>query len=221
MGTINPCNNTSGNDNLRKTTKADYDFPQGIIIKDNTKIKLYCTRDMYVLVNDIRRKCAPKSPILIPNAEEFKIATEDGKHMLEGHTLAQKWAETENVYKSETLMTLDNDISKIPLENQNVGYVGSFFELSDGRPHHRNLSILGTSIGLTLLTITGALVCWCNPTCIRRMCPDCPQKRNDQEVRARMVNNILNQISEGINSVPLEAKRGATNQPPTPPTLEV
>ena len=119
-------------------------------------------------------------------------------------------------------MTLDNDISQMPPENQNVGYLNSIFELSDGRPHHRNLAITGTSIALTILTVIGALICWCkDPTCLRRMCSGCPQKRNDQEVRARMVNNILNQISEGMNSVPLETSRDTTNQPPTPPILEV
>ena len=59
MGTRNFCNNTFGNDDLRKTTEADYDFPKGIIMTDNTQIKLYCTRDMYILVNDIKRTCAP------------------------------------------------------------------------------------------------------------------------------------------------------------------
>ena len=186
-------------------------------MKDNNQIQLYCTRDMYIWVNDIKRTCAPNLPITIPNAEEFKIETEDRKHRLEGHNLAQKWPDNENVYKSE-IMTLGNDISKIPIESQSVDYVGSFFELDDGNPHKRNISILGTSIGLTLLTITGALVCWCRPTCIRRMCPVCPQTRNNQETRARMMNNILNQISEEI-SMPLEGIRATTNRPPTPPTL--
>ena len=219
---LNFCNTPFENDKLRMTSMADHDFPHGIILKDNTQIKLYCTLELYVLVNDIRRRCAPKSPILVPNATEFKIATVDGAHMIEAHTLAQTWAETENVYNSETFMTLDNDISQMPPENQNVGYLNSIFELSDGRPHHRNLAITGTSIALTILTVIGALICWCkDPTCLRRMCSGCPQKRNDQEVRARMVNNILNQISEGMNSVPLETSRDTTNQPPTPPILEV
>ena len=217
MGNRNFCNNTFRNDDLRETIETDYDFPQGIIMKDNNQIQLYCTRDMYIWVNDIKRTCAPNLPITIPNAEEFKIETEDRKHRLEGHNLAQKWTDNENVYKSE-IMTLGNDISKIPIESQSVDYVGSFFELADGNPHKRNISILGTSIGLTLLTITGALVCWCRPTCISRICPVCPQTRNNQETRARMMNNILNQISEEI-SMPLEGIRATTNRPPTPPTL--
>ena len=178
---------------------------------------------MYVLVNDIKRKCAPNSPILVPNATEFKIATVDGAHMIEAHTLAQTWAETENVYNSETFMALDNDITQMPPENQNVGYLDSIFELSDGRPHKRNLAITGTSIALAILTVIGAIFCWCkDPTCLRRMCSGCPQRRNEnQEMRARMVNNILNQISEGMNSVHMETPRGPTNQPPPPPELEI
>ena len=178
---------------------------------------------MYVMVNDIKRKCAPISPILVTNATEFKIATVDGAYMIEAHTLAQTWAETENVYNSETFMALDNDITQMPPENQNVGYLDSIFELSDGRPHKRNLAITGTSIALAILTVIGAIICWCkDPTCLRRMCSGCPQRRNDnQEMRARMVNNILNQISEGMNSVPMETPRGPTNQPPPPPELEI
>ena len=217
IGNRNFCNNTFRNDDLRETRVTDYDFPQGIILKNNNQIQIYCTRDIYILVNDIKKTCTPNVPITIPNAEEFKIETEDRKHKLEGHTLAQKWTDNENVYKSE-IMTLGNDISNIPIESQSVDYVGSFFELADGNPHKVNISILGTSVGLTLLTITGALVCWCRPNCIRGLCPVCPKTRQDQETRARMMTNILNQISEEI-SMPLEGPRATINRPPTPPTL--
>ena len=111
---FNFCNTPFENDNLRMTSLADHDIPNGIIIKNNNKIKLYCTLEMYVMVNDIKRKCAPISPILITNATEFKIATVDGAHKIEAHTLAQTWAETENVYNSETFMAMDNDITQMP-----------------------------------------------------------------------------------------------------------
>ena len=178
---------------------------------------------MYVMVNDIKRKCAPISPILVTNATEFKIATVDGAHMIEAHTLAQTWAETENVYNSETFMALDNDITQMPPENQNVGYLDSIFELSDGRPHKRNLAITGTSIAVAILTVIGAICCWCrDPACLKRMCSGCsPRGINTQERRDRMVNNILNQIREGMDSVHMETPSGHITQPPPPPDLEI
>ena len=119
-------------------------------------------------------------------------------------------------------MEMDNDLTQLPPENQSVGYLDSIFVLSDGRPHKRNMAITGTSIAVAILTVIGAICCWCkDPTCLKRMCSGCPQRGIDnQEMRARMVNNILNQIREGMDSVHMETPSGPTNQPPPPPDLE-
>ena len=61
------CNTSFENNNLRMTSFSDYDIPNGIIIKTNNKIMLSCTLEMYVMVNDIKRKCDPISPILVTN----------------------------------------------------------------------------------------------------------------------------------------------------------
>ena len=174
------------------------------------------------MINDIRRTCQPDSNILITNTTDFKIQTEDGKYIIEAHTLTQEWEQTNNVFYSETDMENDNDIIQIPAEDSSVGNMDNLFVLADGRPHKRNIAIMGVPISVTIMTIVGGICCWCrNPSCIRTLCSGCPPRGIDiQERKDRMVNNILNQIREGMDAN-IEVTSGQLPQPPTPPNLEI
>ena len=136
--------------------------------------------------------------------------------------MTQKWEQTNNVFNSETDMEKDNDIIQMPAENKGVGYMDNMFVLADGKPHKRNIAISGVTITVTALTILGGVCCWCrNPSCVRRMCSGCPPRGNDtQERKDRMVNNILNQIREGMDAN-IENTSGHLPQSPPPPNLEI
>ena len=216
------CNSSFWHSNLKMISPQDFDIPYGIIAKTNNKLRLLCTVDMTVMINDIRRTCKPDSHILITNTTDFKIQTEDGKYIIEAHTLTQTWEQTNNVFNSETEVDNDNDITKIPAEDIGVGYMGNIFVLADGKPHKRNIAISGVTITVTALTILGGVCCWCrNSSCVRRMCSGCPPRGNDtQERKDRMVNNILNQIREGMDAN-IEDTSGQLSKPPPPPNLEI
>ena len=116
----------------------------------------------------------------------------------------------------------EDDIIKTPTEDKGVGDMGNMFVLADGRPHKTNIAISGVSITATALTILGGVCCcWRNPSCVRRLCSGCPPRGNDtQERKDRMVNNILNQIREGMD-VNIDNTSGQHPQPPPPPNLEI
>ena len=216
------CNSSFLHNNLRMISPEDFDITQGIVARTNNKIMLFCTVDMTVKINDKKRTCKPESHILITNTTDFKIETEDGKYIIEAHTLTQEWEQTTNVFYSETDMENDNDIIQIPAEDSSVGDMDNMFVLADGRPHKRNIAIMGVPISVTILTILGGICCWCrNPSCIRTLCSGCPPRGIDiQERKDRMVNNILNQIREGMDAN-IEVTSGQLPQPPTPPNLEI
>ena len=109
----------------------DFDITQGIVARTNNKIMLFCTVDMTVKINDKKRTCKPESHILITNTTDFKIETEDGKYIIEAHTLTQEWEQTTNVFYSETDLENDNDIIQIPAEDLIVVYVHVCFQISE------------------------------------------------------------------------------------------
>ena len=126
------------------------------------------------------------------------------------------------MFNSETYMEMDNDLTQLPTEDQSVDYMGNLFVLADGQPHRRNIAITGTTISVAILTVIGGICCWCkNPVCLRRICFGCsPRGIDTQERKDRLVNNILNQIREGMD-VHMEATSGHPHQPPPPPDLEI
>ena len=216
------CDNSFWHNSLRMTSPTDFDIPNVIIARTNNKLRLHCTVDMTLMINGIRRTCQTNTHIEITNTTDFKIQTENGADTIEAHTLTKNWDQTNNVFRSETDMEDNVDIIRTPTEDTGVDNMGNMFILADGRPHKVNIAISGVSITITALTILGGLCCcWKNPTCAKRLWSGCPPRgRGTQERKARIVDNILNQIRQELDAN-IDNPPRQMPQPPLPPNLEI
>ena len=131
-----------------------------------------------------------------------------------------------NVFKSETSMQDNDDIIETPTKDTIVDNLGNMFTLANGKPHKVNIAISGISISVTALSILGMLCCcWKNPTCANRWWSRCHTKcKTTQETKkARIVDNILNQIKQELDAnieAPIDNTNRQVPQPPLPPNLQ-
>ena len=205
-------------------SKTDFDIPDVIITKTNNMFRVHCTVDMILIIDNIRRACHTNTHIEITNTTDFKIQNENRTETIEAHTLTKNWEETmNNVFRSETSMEDNDDIIRTPTKDTSVDNLGNMFILADGKPHKVNIAISGVSVSVTALSILGMLCCcWKNPTCANRLWARCPPRcRTTQETKkARIVDNILNQIKQELDAnieVQIDNTNRQVPQPPYPP----
>ena len=207
---------------------TDFDFPSVIVTRTNVMIRVHCTEDMILMIDNIRRACSTNIHIDINNTTDFEIQNENKTSTIAAHTIAKDWANTmNNVFNSETNMQDNYGIITNPTKETIIDNLGDLFTLENGKPHKVSIAISGISIAVTTLSILGLICCWWkNPTCANKLWANCHTtcKTTQETKKARIVDNILNQIQQELNSnleAPIDDPNRQVPPPPLPPDIQM
>ena len=161
------CNSSFWNDDLRLASNTDFDLPDVILTRTDVMIRVHCTENMDLMLNNQRKSCSIVKHIEINNITDFEIQNENKTSKISAHTISQEWTDKmDNVFNSETDMLDKPDIlTKTPQETI-INSFGNLFMLEDGKPHKVNIAVSGITIIILTLLITGLLCFWKkHPTC--------------------------------------------------------
>ena len=156
---------------MRLASNTDFDLPDVILTRTDVMIRVHCTENMDLMLNNQRKSCSIVKHIEINNITDFEIQNENKTSKISAHTISQDWTDKmDNVFNSETDMLDKPDIlTKTPQETI-INSFGNLFMLEDGKPHKVNIAVSGITIIILTGLITGLLCFWKkHPTCASRL----------------------------------------------------
>ena len=214
---------------MRTTSNTDFDLPNVILTRTDVIIKVHCTKDMVLILNNKSRSCSINNQIEIPNITDFELQNVNKTSKISAHTIPQDWSDTiDNEFNSETDLLDRPDILTSNHKETMMTNFRNFFILKDGKPHTANiLTVSGTTIIIITLSITGLVCFWRkNPTCANNLLANCHEtcKRTKERKKTILVDYILTTIQNELNSNIQGAStdRAHTNvPPPSPPDIQM